>query len=101
MKLIEAISTIRAAIDRSSEAKEDGAWARAVEDAGLKSQGNKGALHIDEDYLGDFGPLQLRVNWTCRDTSRTFSPGPDRTRLTLQVLHQGAVLDSYVNGYED
>lgn len=101
MKIIEAITTIRTAIDTSAEAKSDGAWRSAVTAAGLQSQGDKGSSGIDEDFLGTFGPLELRVNYRWYDTSKTFQPGPDRTRVILEVRHAGKVIDSYTNGYED
>lgn len=101
MKVIEAIASIRAAIDVSAEAKNNHAWRSAVTTAGLKSQGDTGTMGIDEDYVENFGPLEVRVKHTMRDTSKPFSIGPDRTRITLSVSLNGAKLDSYTNGYED
>jgi len=103
MKLLEAITSIKNAIDVSAEARSDSAWQAAVGAAGLVlgHGGRHGGLSIDEDYVGKFGPFEVRVKHTMRDTSKSFSPGPDRTRVTLDLIHDGKVLDSYTNGYED
>lgn len=100
MKLFEAIETIKTAIDASSSAKTDTAWKSAVDKAGLVSQGDKGLTGIDEDYVAAFGGLELRVKHTWRDTSKTFSPGPDRTVVKLDLVLNGKAVDSYSNGYE-
>lgn len=101
MKLLEAITSIKNAIDASAEAKSDSAWQAAVSAAGLvvEDGGRHGGLSIDEDYVAAFGPLQVRVKHTMRDTSKSYSPGPDRTRVKLDLIHDGKVLDSYTNGY--
>ncbi|NEJ94345.1 hypothetical protein [Rhizobium ruizarguesonis] len=100
MKLLDAITTIKAGIDTSAEAQDDLAWKAAVEKAGLVSQGDKGTTGLDETYSATFGPLELRVRHTWRDTSKTFQIGPDRTKLTLDLVHGGTSVDSYSNGYE-
>ena len=100
VKIIEAIATIRIAIDESATAESDSAWQSAVRAAGLTSQGDEGNVGIDEDYVGTFGPLELRVKYTWRDTSKTFSLGPDRTRVRLEICHGNTVLDSHTNGYQ-
>lgn len=98
--LIDAIRNIRAAIEASAADESDGKWAAAVGAEGLQSRGDKGTMGIDEDYEKAFGPVTLRVNHTWRDTSKTFAPGPDRTRVRLDVVVAGTVIDSYTNGYE-
>ncbi|MGV1793562.1 hypothetical protein [Rhizobium sp. A37_96] len=100
MEIIEAIVSIKAAIDTSVAAKTDSAWKSAVSAAGLVSQGDKGVTSLDESYIATFGPLQLRVNHTWRDTSKSFQLGPDRTKVTLDLIHNANVLDRYTNGYE-
>lgn len=100
MKIIEAITTIRNAIEASAFSESNGAWQSAVAAAGLQSQGDKGDMGIDEDFVGIFGGLELRVKHTWRDTSKTHQPGPDRTRVKLEVRQNGVTLDSYTNGYE-
>jgi hypothetical protein len=100
MKIIDAITTIRSAIDACAETQDDHGWQSAVAAAGLQSQGDKGKAGIDEDYVGTFGPLELRVNYTWRDTSKAFQLGPDRTRVKLELRQNGTTLDSYTNGYE-
>ena len=102
MKLLEAITSIKSAIDTSAEAKSDSAWKAAINAAGLVVQGDeKTGLYIDEEFVGSFGTFNVRVKHTCRDTSKTFSIGPDRTRVTLELIQDGKVVDSYTNGYED
>ncbi|MBY3474071.1 hypothetical protein HFN78_24615 [Rhizobium laguerreae] len=103
MKLLEAITSIKNAIDASAAAKSDSAWQAAVSAAGLvlEDGGRHGGLSIDEDYVATFGPLEVRVKHTMRDTSKAFAVGPDRTRVRLDLIHDGKVLDCYTNGYED
>jgi hypothetical protein len=100
MGLIQTIAALKAAIDKSAADETDSAWHSAVRDAGLQSQGDKGDMGIDETFVGTAGGLTIRVRHTCRDTSRPFSMGPDRTRVRLEVVDGEKVLDSYTNGYE-
>lgn len=100
MKLLEAIITIKAAIDVSAAAKTDNAWRDAVTKAGLVSEGDKGTTGLDETYVATFGTVELRVRHTWRDTSKTFSPGPDRTRVALELRQGGKAIDTFTNGYE-
>lgn len=100
MGIIEAIAMIRAAIEQSSQQQDDAVWESAVAAAGLAPQGDKGQAGVDQEFLGTFGSLNLRVRHTCRDTSRTFSLGPDRTRVRLELRQGDVVLDSYTGGYE-
>ncbi|SRR5258708_1624753 len=101
MKIIEAITTIKAAMEKSAAERTDSAWQEAMTSVGLKSQGNKAQIGIDEDYVGIFSGLEVRLNHTWRDTSKAFAPGPDRTRLLLELRQGGSVLDSYKTGHED
>jgi hypothetical protein len=98
--LIDAIRNIRTAIESSAATGSDASWLAAVKAAGLQSQGDNGTTGIDENYEKAFGPVTLRVKHTWRDTSKTFAPGPDRTRVRLDVIVDGAVIDSYTDGYE-
>ncbi|SCX28093.1 hypothetical protein DSM25558_4370 [Agrobacterium sp. DSM 25558] len=101
MKIFEAIETIKAAIDNSSEQKSDGPWANAVEAAGLVAQNKPSDVsRTDEDYVRAFGTVELRVNHTCRDTSKTFQMRPDVTVIKLELVQNGKVIDSYANGYQ-
>lgn len=100
MKLLEAITSIKAAIDASAAEKSD-LWKSTVLKAGLVSQGDKSTTGIDETYVATFGKAELQVRHTSRDTSKTFQPGPDRTGITLTLIHGGTTLDSYTNGYEE
>ncbi|WP_417264232.1 hypothetical protein [Celeribacter sp.] len=100
MMLIEAICTIKDAIDRSSAEADDGPWLSAIGKAGLVAQGNTRQGAIDEAYTAHFGDIELRFRHYWRDTSRTFSPGPDRTTMTLTVLSQNKAIDSYSKSYD-
>ena len=92
MELISAIRNISSAIDRSVESKTDGVWKEALAAAGLVSKGDTGQISIDKGFEREFGPATLRFQHKWWDTSKTFSPGPDRTRLTLTLLHGDQVL---------
>ncbi|WP_322965658.1 hypothetical protein [Sphingomonas fuzhouensis] len=100
MGLIQTIAALKASIDKSAEEETDSAWNSAVQTAGLQSQGDKGDMGIDETFVGTADGLTIRVRHTCRDTSRPFAMGPDRTRVRLEVVDGDKVLDSYTNGYE-
>lgn len=101
MTLIEAISSIKAAIDASASNQTDHHWKSAVSAAGLISQGDVGNTGIDESYQAAFGQYELKVRHTWKDTSRTFQIGPDRTRVELSLVYSGKVVDSYTNGYQE
>jgi hypothetical protein len=58
-------------------------------------------MGADERYLATFGPLELRFTYRWYDTSKAFSIGPDRTRLTREIIGSGKVLDEYRNSYDD
>ena len=101
MKIIEAITTLKNAIDLSVSKKSDAPWQIAAQNAGLASSGDNGTIGIDEDYVGTIGHFEIRIKHTCRDTSKPFSLGPDRTRIRLEILHNGKEIDNYTAGYED
>ncbi|TBB57024.1 hypothetical protein ELH42_37750 [Rhizobium ruizarguesonis] len=100
MELILAIRDIASAIDQSVEAKSDINWKAAVTLAGMVSKGDTGQTSIDERFERAFGLATLRFQHRWWDTSKTFSPGPDRTRLILTLLHGDGVLSEYNGTYD-
>lgn len=100
MELLRAIQTITNAIDESAKQADDVAWSAAVQAAGLVSQGNTSLMGIDENFDRVFGPFTLCFHHRWWDTSGPFSPGPDRSRLTLTLLSGVSTVSSYTNGYD-
>ena len=89
MELTEAIATITAAIDDSVKEASDGPWAVAAQTAGLVLQENTNPHSQEQDYIGIFGDAELHLRWWWRDTSRTFSPGPDVHNISLSIVQNG------------
>ncbi|MFS2180081.1 hypothetical protein ACCC98_29710 [Rhizobium pisi] len=100
MDLILAIRNIASAIEQSVETKSDANWKAAVASAGLVTTGDTGQTSIDERFERAFGPATLRFQHKWWDTSKTFSPGPDRTKLTLTLLYGDKVLSEYNGTYD-
>lgn len=100
MKLAETVTELKSAIDRSAEEQSDGPWQVAAERANLESQGDVGTTSLDESFVGHVENAKVTLQHTWRDTSKTFSPGPDRTRLRLTVEIDGKVVETHVNGWE-
>lgn len=100
MDLIQAIREITAAIDESARTESDGPWKSAVTAAGLVSLGDTSQMGIDELFERSYGSLVLRFQHKWWDTSKTFSPGPDRTRLTLTLLQGTQQASTYSASYD-
>ncbi|RUM26642.1 hypothetical protein EFQ99_00045 [Rhizobium vallis] len=100
MEPIKVIRKIAEAIDKSVEETSDVPWKNAVEAGGLISMGDTGTIGIDECFQRSFGPLLLQFQYKWWDTTKTFSPGPDRTRLTLTLLHGSQEISKYSGTYD-
>lgn len=102
MNRADYVNTIKAAMNASKREHDDAPWEAEILALGFKEYPDTGTVNLNVDHVLSLPDgLMLRLNHRWFDTSGPFSPGPDRTRLTLEVSVNGLIIDQYTVSWDD